>query len=89
MRKYALVQKMVNQLTDDPTFRTFFTLYLMAKNDVERQALNKQFWQDASELSEPELHALRASFADNFKKLVKITTELHERAVSKSLAIAA
>ncbi len=41
--KYALVQDVVTRLTNDPTFRTFFTLYLMAESDAERDHLGVHF----------------------------------------------
>lgn len=36
MKKYAYVQDVVSRLTDNKTFRTFFTLYLMAESAEER-----------------------------------------------------
>ena len=59
MKKYAQIQEVVSRLTDDNTFRTFFTLYLMATSDTERQQLNDRFWQDAAVLTEEEQTLLR------------------------------
>lgn len=80
MKKYALVQDVVYRLTEDKTFRTFFTLYLMAETESERQALNTRFWKDAANLPEQEQLLLRSELTRCFRQLPKLTGNLVERA---------
>ncbi len=81
MKKYANVQDLVGRLTDDKTFRTFFTLYLMAESDVERQLLNDRFWKDAEELTKAEQQLLQAELTRCFLRLPAMASELLGRAV--------
>ncbi|MBV6439748.1 MAG: hypothetical protein DYG98_09790 [Haliscomenobacteraceae bacterium CHB4] len=84
--KYALVQNVVNRLTDDPTFRTFFTLYLMAEGEAERNRLDERFWKEADQLPEPEQQLLRAELTRCFLRLPMLTNNLLERASTASAA---
>lgn len=88
MKKYQQVQKWVTDLTDDPAFRTFFTLYLMAETAAERTALQARFWQDATTLDEAEFLALRVEFSNCLRRLPALAGRLKER-VEESLAVAA
>ncbi len=56
MKKYTQIQDIVSRLTDHKTFRTFFTLYLMAESEEEQERLNDRFWKDAEGLSSAEQH---------------------------------
>jgi hypothetical protein len=76
MRKYAHIQDLINRLTEDQTFKTFFTIYLMAENDNERQVLNNRFWQDVASLNEIEQQLIRAEFTRCFLKLPNLTAQL-------------
>jgi len=80
MKKYAQIQEVVGRLTDDNTFRTFFTLYLMATSDTERQQLNDRFWQDAAVLTEEEQTLLRAELTRCFLRLPAMAAQLVARA---------
>ncbi|MFM9951457.1 MAG: hypothetical protein ACKV1O_26215 [Saprospiraceae bacterium] len=80
MKKYAQIQEVVSRLTDDNTFRTFFTLYLMATSDSERQQLNDRFWQDAAVLTEEEQTLLRAELTRCFLRLPAMAAQLVARA---------
>lgn len=80
MKKYIQIQDIVNRLTDDKTFRTFFTLYLMAETDVERGVLNDRFWRDAAALSLPEQQLLRAELTRCFLRLPGMAVALATRA---------
>jgi hypothetical protein len=80
MKKYAQIQEVVSRLTDDNTFRTFFTLYLMATSDTERQQLNDRFWQDAAVLTEEEQTLLRAELTRCFLRLPAMAAHLVARA---------
>lgn len=80
MRQYILVQDIITRLTDDPVFRTFFTLYLMAESDSERQALDTRFWKDAAELEPEKQQLLRAEMSRTFLRLPVLVEQLHARA---------
>lgn len=82
MKKYAQIQDLVCRLTDDKTFRTFFTLYLMAESEEARQQLNTRFWQDAVSLNEHEQQLLRAELTRCFLRLPSLAAQLLERAVA-------
>ena len=86
VKKYALVQNVVNRLTDDLTFRTFFTLYLMAEGEMERNRLDERFWKEADQLSESEQQLLRAELTRCFLRLPMLAGNLLERT---STAVAA
>jgi hypothetical protein len=76
MRKYAQIQDLITRLTEDQTFKTFFTIYLMAENDNERQILNNRFWQEVALLSDVEQQLVRAEFTRCFLKLPNLTAQL-------------
>ena len=76
MKKYVHVQDVVGRLTDNKTFRTFFTLYLMAETDEERKVLNERFWRDANTLPSAEMQLLRAEFTRCFLRLPEMATDL-------------
>ena len=77
-----MVHDMVTRLTDNAALRTFFTLYLMARSSEERQALSKQFWQEAEMLHGVELQALKGAFARSFKQLLPLVNQLHGKALT-------
>ncbi|MDZ4702657.1 MAG: hypothetical protein SH848_01935, partial [Saprospiraceae bacterium] len=74
----------VTRLTDNNIFRTFFTLYLMATSDSERQLLNDRFWQDAAILTEEEQTLLRAELTRCFLRLPAMAAQLVARASATS-----
>jgi hypothetical protein len=76
MKKYANVNDVVNRLTNNKTFRTFFTLYLMAETAEERKMLNDRFWRDAHELAPAELQLLKAELTRCFLKLPEMAADL-------------
>jgi hypothetical protein len=80
MIRYIKIQEIIGRLTDDKTFRTFFTLYLMAESDAERKSLNDRFWRDAATLPLPEQHLLRAELTRCFLRLPGMSAQLVERA---------
>jgi hypothetical protein len=79
VKKYALVQNVVSRLTDDPVFRTFFTLYLMAEGDDERHRLDDRFWKEADQLPELEQQLMRAELTRCFLRLPMLANDLMER----------
>ena len=82
MKKYANVQDLVSRLTDNKTFRTFFTLYLMAESDAERQVLNERFWRDAAALPKADEQLIRAELTTCFLRLPGMAAELKAKAVA-------
>ena len=86
MKKYSKISYIVERLTDDRTFRTFFTLYLMAESEEERQQLNDRFWQDAASLPTGEQQLLRAELTRCFLRLPALATELFEKATRRPAA---
>jgi len=82
MKKYAQIQDVVSRLTDQKAFRTFFTLYLMAESDAERQQLNDRFWRDAETLLPAEQQLLRAELTRCFLRLPGMAADLTERATA-------
>lgn len=82
MRKYSAVHHMVTRLTEDPILRTFFTLYLMATSEQERQTISQQFWQEAKTLSEPDYKELQGAFTHSLKQLLPLVNQLHEKVIA-------
>ncbi len=82
MKKYAQVQEVISRLTEDPVFRTFFTLYLMAPSETDRQLLNDRFWEAAKSLSKAEQGLLRAELTQCFRRLPALAAESVTRASS-------
>ncbi|WP_373552388.1 hypothetical protein [Haliscomenobacter sp.] len=76
MKKYAHVQDVVSRLSDNKTFRTFFTLYLMAESAQECNALNERFWRDANTLPAAEMQLLKAEFTRCFLRLPEMAADL-------------
>ena len=76
MKKYAYVQDVVSRLTDNKTFRTFFTLYLMAESAEERNTLNERFWKDANTLPSAEIQLLKAELTRCFLRLPEMASGL-------------
>jgi len=82
MNKYSMVYDMVTRLTENPTLRTFFTIYLMSGSDEERQVLSKKFWQDAETLNEAERQALKEAFNRSFKQLLPLANQLYDKVIA-------
>lgn len=79
MKKYAHIQDIVCQLSEDKTFRTFFTLYLMADSETERQQINNRFWRDAAELTEAEQQTIGTELTNCFLRLPSMASVLLEK----------
>lgn len=79
MKKYRMVYDIVTRLTDDPTLRTFFILYLMARSEEERQLISRRFWQDAESLNEIDRQSLKNAFNRSFKQLLPLANQLFEK----------
>ena len=79
MNKYSKVHDIVSRITDDPTLRTFFTLYLMAGTNKERQKISRRFWKDAETLDEAEQQSLKDAFNRSFQQLLPLVNQLHDK----------
>lgn len=92
MNKHAIVCDVVNRFTDDPTLRTFFSLYLMSNSDEERRALNERLWKDAEQFSDMEQKVLREELEKSFARLPELVEQLHQKVMAatqkSSLALA-
>lgn len=76
--KYQYVNELVNEMTTNKALQTFYTLYLMAEKEVDRQQLNSDFKQAWQTLSEDELLVFKHEFTESFKKLLPIAQRLHQ-----------
>ena len=79
MKKYILVQDIVSRLTDNPAFRTFYTLYLMADTEVERHQISERFTMTANEMNEADFQAFRIEFSSCTKKLPVLARQLFDK----------
>ncbi len=79
MYRYARVQKIVNKLTNDDRLRTFFTLYLMCKQDQERTKIQADFWNEFEMLSKKQQSVIRAELTKGFKELPGLAADLLDR----------
>jgi hypothetical protein len=82
MNRCSKVHDIVSRLTDDPTLRTFFTLYLMAGSDKERQKLSDRFWKDTETLDEAEQLSLKDAFNRSFKQVLPLVNQLYDKVVA-------
>lgn len=82
MNKYSKVHDIVSRLTDDPTLRTFFILYLMAVSGKERQKISQRFWKDTEILDEAEQELLKGAFNRSFKQLLPLANQLYDKVVA-------
>ncbi len=80
IEKYILTQNLVSRLTNDPTFKTFFTIYLTAENETERDVLNNRFWTEVDKLDLPHKQAIEAEFKQCFIKLPILSAQLADKA---------
>ncbi len=85
MKKSAQIQDIVSRLTDHKTFRTFFTLYLMAESEEERERINQRFWKDAEGLPTAEQQLLQAELTRCFLRLPGMTADLMERVLAPAV----
>lgn len=88
MEKYIKIHDIINQLTDDKIFKTFFVVYLMAETKEEREVLGNRFWKDVDKLPIDEQHLIKAEFTRCFLKLPKLVNQLYKKAKNTDLALA-
>ncbi len=76
--KYQYVNELVREMTTNKAFQTFYTLYLMAEKEEERQQLNHDFKQAWQSLSVDELVVFKQEFTESFMQLLPIAQRLHQ-----------
>ncbi len=78
IHKYQYVNELVHEMTDNKALQTFYTLYLMADNEVDRTLLNNEFKQAWQSLSAEELIVFKQAFTESFMRLLPIAQKLHQ-----------
>jgi 2-phosphoglycerate kinase len=76
------VNELVHEMTSNKALQTFYTLYLMAEKEEEKQQLNQDFKQGWQSLSADELVNFKKEFTESFKQLLPITQRLHQEVKS-------
>jgi ABC-type sulfate transport system substrate-binding protein len=78
IHKYQYVNDLVREMTSNRSLQTFYTLYLMAEKEEDRQQINKDFKQAWQSLNPEELIVFKQEFTESFKQLLPIAQKLHE-----------
>ena len=79
MERQINVNKLVNNLVaENAALKTYYTLLLMAENEVEKTAVDKRFWSTFQSLSPVEQTDLRRALQAAEKNLLTTTKELHQ-----------
>jgi hypothetical protein len=78
IHKYQYVNDLVREMTSNRSLQTFYTLYLMAEKEEDRQQINKDFKQAWQSLNADELVVFKKEFTESFKQLLPIAQKLHE-----------
>ena len=76
--KYQYVNELVREMTANKALQTFYTLYLMAEKEQDRQQLNSDFRQAWQTLSADELVVFKQEFTESFRQLLPIAKRLHQ-----------
>lgn len=79
-QKHDNINRLVTDLTDNATFRTFFMHYLSAKDSSERQEIENHFWATADKLSPDKQQLFRAELTRCFLKLPSLASQLVDKA---------
>ena len=79
LHKYAQINDLICQLTNNKSLRTFYILFLMAETDEERFKLNETFNEASLSLEGEELNILKRDFTDSFKKVLPLLKDLNKR----------
>jgi ABC-type sulfate transport system substrate-binding protein len=78
MHKYQYVNELVREMTANKALQTFYTLYLMAEDEAQRQQLNRDFKEAWQSLNADELVTFKQEFTKSFKQLLPIAQKLHQ-----------
>ena len=87
LSKYAYVNDLVCQLTNNKSLQTFYILYLMADTDMERSKLNTSFREASLSLEGEDLNILKKDFTDSFKKILPLVKDLNTRVTEFALSL--
>jgi hypothetical protein len=79
LSKYAYVNDLVCQLTNNKSLQTFYILYLMADTDTERLKLNESFREASLSLEGEDLEHLKKDFTNSFIKILPLIKDLNMR----------
>lgn len=79
-QKQDNINRLVADLTDNATFRTFFKHYLSEENSAERQEIENHFWETADKLSQDKQQLFRAELTRCFLKLPSLASQLLDKA---------
>jgi hypothetical protein len=79
LSKYAYVNDLVCQLTNNKSLQTFYILYLMADTDKERLKLNESFREASLSLEGEDLEHLKKDFTNSFIKILPLIKDLNMR----------
>ena len=87
LSKYAYVNDLVCQLTNNKSLQTFYILYLMADTDMERAKLNASFSEASLSLEGEDLNVLKKDFTDSFKQILPLVKDLNGRVTEFALSL--
>lgn len=79
LSKYAYVNDLVCQLTNNKSLQTFYILYLMADSDADRLKLNESFREASLSLEGDDLEHLKKDFSNSFMKILPLIKDLNVR----------
>jgi hypothetical protein len=79
LSKYAYVNDLVCQLTNNKSLQTFYILYLMADIDKERLKLNESFREASLSLEGEDLEHLKKDFTNSFIQILPLIKDLNMR----------
>ena len=78
MERYANVNKLVNELTDNPVLKTYYTLLLMEETTAEKDAVADRFWEKFDALEPDEQTVIRRAFQEAEKNLLTVAKNLRQ-----------
>ena len=79
MERYANVNKLVNELTDNPVLKTYYTLLLMGETTAEKDAEDERFWEKFDALEPDEQTVIRRAFQEAEKNLLTVAKNLNQK----------
>lgn len=84
MTKHHLVHDIVSNLTDNASFRTFFTLYLMAGSIAQRRQIEQSFWKEVNRLSQEQQQVINEEFSQTFRRIPILLEQLKNKISSQN-----
>lgn len=86
LTKHQIVHDLVARLTSNPSFRTFFILYLMAEKDVERMQIEQFFWKEIDQLSDEDRQLINAEFTRTFLQIPILLEQIQQKIQGRRMA---